>query len=49
MNLGNVEIDAGNLDRASQVLQEALTLRQEQGNVVGVANAGYRGAKPPGM
>jgi ATP/maltotriose-dependent transcriptional regulator MalT len=39
VNLGNVEIDAGNLDRASQVLEEALRLHQEEGNVVGVANA----------
>lgn len=36
-NLGHVESDAGNLDRAAQVLQESLALEQERGDMWSVA------------
>jgi len=36
-NLGQLESDAGNLDRATQVLQEALAIDRKQGDMLGVA------------
>jgi predicted ATPase/class 3 adenylate cyclase len=38
-NLGNLEVEAGNLPRAAQVLREALALYQREGYPLGVANA----------
>ena len=36
-NLGQLESDAGNFDRATQVLQEALAIDRKQGDMLGVA------------
>ena len=36
-NLGQLEADAGNFDRATQVLQEALAIDRKQGDMLGVA------------
>jgi len=36
-NLGQLESDAGNFDRATQVLREALAIDREQGDMLGVA------------
>ena len=36
-NLGQLEADAGNFDRATQVLQEALAIDTKQGDMLGVA------------
>jgi tetratricopeptide (TPR) repeat protein len=36
-NLGQLESDADNFDRATQVLQEALAIDQEHGDMLGVA------------
>jgi predicted ATPase/class 3 adenylate cyclase len=38
-NLGHLEIRAGNLDRATELLQEALELEQRDGRVPGIAHA----------
>jgi predicted ATPase/class 3 adenylate cyclase len=38
-NLGNLEIEAGNLERAARVLQEALALYEKEGYPLSVANA----------
>jgi hypothetical protein len=39
VNLGHLEVDAGNLDRATQLLREALALDRQEGDVPGVAHA----------
>src|SRR6202042_306472 len=36
-NLGQLEADAGNFDRATQVLQEALAIDTKEGDMLGVA------------
>jgi hypothetical protein len=39
VNLGHLEVDAGNLDRATQLLREALAIDQKEGDIPGVAHA----------